>query len=106
MANELTNPRDDDGWGDRDDDGGRVIQGQLIKCVDGIWMRQGQTEPLDPDLRLLAVKTTTILQHWFEQKPVQTIVKQPGVPLPDLNELNAKIPESEREDDRTGEPRP
>jgi hypothetical protein len=39
-------------------------------------------------------------------KPVETIKKTPGVPLPDVEELNAKIPQSEWEMGQDRKPRP
>ena len=38
------------------------------------------------------LNTAEALQRWENQRPVETIVKQPGRPLPDADELNAKIP--------------
>jgi hypothetical protein len=46
------------------------------------------------------------VQRWQDQLPVETIVKLPGVPLPDVDELNAKIPENEWEEGLDGSPRP
>jgi hypothetical protein len=103
-TNLPANPQSD-GWDDRDESG-RIVRGTLIKCTDGIWTKAGETEPLSPDLRLLAASTITILQHWFDNKPVQTIIKQAGVPLPDIDELNSRIPETEWEDGLDGNPRP
>jgi hypothetical protein len=97
----------DDGWGDNyetaDD---RVIQGTILRCVDGHWSdRDGRTFP--PEMQLLALATTMILQHWQDETPIETIVKQPGRPLPSVDSLNAKIPESKWEtNELTGEPRP
>jgi len=47
-----------------------------------------------------------VAQHWKDGTPVQTIVKQPGKPLPDVMELNNAIPQEEWEDGLDGEPRP
>jgi hypothetical protein len=96
----------DDGWDDNYDAANdRVIQGTILRCVDGHWRdRDGRTFP--PGTQLLALATTEILQHWQDQVPVETIVKTPGEPLPRVKDLNAKIPESEWEEDLNGEPRP
>jgi hypothetical protein len=83
----------------------RVIQGELLKCVDGNWTdRDGL--PVPEKAQLLALSTATIIQHWQNGRPIETIVKRPGVPLPDVDELNAKIPQSEWEEGVDGNPRP
>src|SRR5436309_1801502 len=81
-----------DGFEDADDnvDAARIIQGRLIKCTDGVWADRDDVKP--PDRPLLALATTTVVQHWQDSEPIETIVKQPGKPLPDIDELNAKIP--------------
>jgi hypothetical protein len=78
----------------------RVIQGDLIKCVDGNWTaKDGTTVPK----QLLALATTTVIQLWKDKTPVQTIVKKPGQPLPSLDDLNAEIPQEEWEVGLDGE---
>jgi hypothetical protein len=76
----------------------RLIQGDLLKCVDGRW-----NPP--PPLELLVVGLTRALQCWSEGFPVDTIIERPGEPLPDLEELNAQIPENEWEPGLDGKPR-
>ena len=99
----LPIPIESDGF-DETDTSDRVIQGTLIKCVDGNWVdRNGQPVPKGS---LLALSTATIIQHWEDQKPTETIVKRPGQPLPDVDELNAQIPQSEWEEGVDGNPRP
>src|SRR5262249_32637860 len=46
------------------------------------------------------------LVHWKDQKPVEEIVKQKGVPLPDIDELNSAIPQAEWETGLDGHKRP
>jgi hypothetical protein len=92
----------DDGWSDIEVDD-RVIQGALAKCVDGHWStKDGATPPK----QLLALATTTVLQLWEDKMPVETIIKRSGQPWPDVDELNAKIPEENWEIGLDGEPRP
>ncbi len=86
-----------DGWGDNYETtaaaDNRTIQGTMLRCVDGRWSdRDGRNFP--PDTQLLALATTQILQHWQDETPVETIVKQPGRPLPSVDSLNAGIPQS------------
>jgi hypothetical protein len=83
----------------------RMIQGTIVKCVDGHWTdRDGL--PLQPGTQLLVLASTSIVQCWQDQRPIDTIIKQPGQPLPDVDELNAQIPEDEWEDGIDGKPRP
>ena len=95
----------DDGFGDALD-ADRVIQGTIIKCVDGHWAdRDGIAFP--PETKMLAISTAIVLQCWRDGQPVgDPIIKQPGQPLPDVDELNAKIPELEWEIGLDDKPRP
>ena len=102
--NQVTVIPGGDGFDDADA-GDRLIQGTIIKCVDGHWAaKDGTTIP--PETRLIALATTTALQHWVDQMPVETIVKRGNEPLPDVKELNAAIPEAEWEEGLDGAPRP
>jgi hypothetical protein len=92
----------DDGWNDTDASE-RVIQGDLIKCIDGNWSaKDGTAVPK----QLLALATTRVLQLWKDKTPVQTIVKRPGQPWPNIDDLNAEIPEEEWEVGLDGKLRP
>jgi hypothetical protein len=46
------------------------------------------------------------LQCWQDGLPSEVILKAPGKDLPDVDELNAKIPQEEWEDGLDGKPRP
>jgi hypothetical protein len=93
-----------DGFDDADEAGARLIRGMIMKCTDGDWSdREGTDYPLGT--QLLAMATAEALQHWHEQRVVETIPKVPGRPLPDVDELNAQIPEDEWETGLDGEPR-
>jgi hypothetical protein len=70
----------------------RLIQGVIAKCVDGRW---ADSDGLPLPAELLVVGTTRALQCWKDQYPVDTIIEQPDEPLPDVDELNAQIPERE-----------
>jgi hypothetical protein len=92
----------DDGWNDTEVND-RVISGDLIKCVDGVWTaKDGTAVPK----RLLALATTTVLQLWKDKTPVQTIIKRPGQPWPNIDDLNAEIPEDQWELGLDGKLRP
>jgi hypothetical protein len=81
----------------------RVIIGVVLKCRDGHWEDRDGLKPPDP---LLVMGTGKCLQCWQEQQPVETIIERPGEPLPDVRELNAKVPETEWEMGLDGKPRP
>jgi hypothetical protein len=83
----------------------RIIQGSIIRCVDGEWT-DGDGVPFPPETQLLVLATAMALQHWKDKKPVETILKTPGQPLPDLDALNKKIPKKEWEIGLDGTPRP
>jgi hypothetical protein len=85
----------DDGF-NSDTGENKLIRGVIVRCVEGNWTDAGGN-PITPDTKLVAWATTECLQRWKDKLPVETIVKQPGVPLPDVEALNAEIPESEWE---------
>jgi hypothetical protein len=90
---------------DETDADDRVIQGTLIKCNDGHWVdRDGVAIP--PDVKLLLLGTTSILQCWRDQAPIETIRKSPSEPLPKADDLNATIPVEKWEEGLDGKPRP
>jgi hypothetical protein len=80
----------------------RLIHGSLLKCVDGRWSTQ------DADMtghQLLALTTAKAIQRGRLQEPVETVVDT-GAGLPDIDELNASIPQAEWEPGLDGQPRP
>lgn len=81
----------------------RLIQGVIAKCVDGRW---ADSDGLPLPAELFVVGTTRALQCWKDQYPVNTIIEQPDQPLPDVEELNAKIPQNEWELGLDKKPRP
>jgi hypothetical protein len=86
---------DDDNFGAPATDD-RIIQGTLIRCVDGRW---SDRDKLAVPSKLLALTTFTVVQLWRNRKPETTIDGRTDR-LPDddeIKELNAKIPEREWE---------
>jgi hypothetical protein len=83
----------------------RILKGTLLKFVDGRWADRDGTA-LRPDMQLLVLATGRALQRWADKIPVETMVRRPGAELPDLDELNGKIPRSEWELGLDGSPRP
>jgi hypothetical protein len=95
----------DDGFDEVGAGEDRLIQGEILRCTDGHWaLRDGTAIP--PETRFSALGTALALQHWDAGMPVETIVKRPNAPLPDLNELNAAIPKAQWEEGFDGNPRP
>jgi hypothetical protein len=97
----ATMPSYDDGWNDTDAND-RIIQGELLKCIDGNWTVNGTAAPK----RLLPLATITVLQLWKEQTPVRTLVKGRDNPWPNLDDLNAEIPQEDWEVGLDGKLRP
>jgi hypothetical protein len=94
-----------DGFADAaDPNAGGVIRGVIIKCVEGSWT-DADGAKIPPGTKLLAWATAQALQRWQNKLPVETIIKKPGVPLPDVDELNDKIPQAQWEKGLNG-PRP
>jgi hypothetical protein len=105
MKNEsLPTVASHDGFDDTNVDD-RLIQGTIIPCVDGVWSARDGTS-LSPGTRYIVLATAEALQRWEGQRPVETILKKPGKALPDLDELNAKIPKKRWEKGHDGGPRP
>jgi hypothetical protein len=95
----------DDGFVDAaDPNADRVIRGVILKFVDGNWT-DADGAKVPPGTKLLAWATTQALQLWRDKLPVETIIKKSGVPLPDVDELNDKIPQTQWEKGLNG-PRP
>jgi hypothetical protein len=81
----------------------RIIQGVLLRCVDGNWYDRDK-RPVPS--KLLALTTFTVVQFWRNQKPdpEKTIDSRVSA-LPDDDEIkamNAAIPEKEWEDGING----
>jgi hypothetical protein len=95
----------DDGFDEADVDSNRIIQGTIIRCVDGVWS-DADGMSLAPETTMLALGTTMCLQRWKDQLPVETIRKVLDEPLPDVEELNEKMSKEEWELGLDGEPRP
>jgi hypothetical protein len=91
------------GFDDGDEAHDRLIRGTIIACVDGVWAaRDGSSLPS----LLIPLGTAQALQCWRDERLVEEIVKRPGQRLPDVDELNATIPEDEWEEGLDGKPRP
>jgi hypothetical protein len=85
--------------------GVRLIQGTLLKFVDGRWTARDGTI-LKPDAQYLVVSITQALQCWQGGMPSDTVIKTPGEPLPDVDEMNEKIDVKDWETGLDGRPKP
>jgi hypothetical protein len=82
----------------------RLIQGVILKCVDGHW---ADFDGLTPASELLVLGTTRALQCRGDGEVLDEIIEVPGgEPLPDVDELNEQIPENEWRPGLDGNPRP
>jgi hypothetical protein len=83
----------------------RLIRGIIVRCVDGLW-KDSDNNPIPSESRWVAWAASECLRQWKNKLPVKTLVKKPGIPLPDLDELNTEIPQREWETGIDGKPRP
>jgi hypothetical protein len=82
----------------------RLIQGILLKCVDGKWT---DGDGLTPPAEMLVIGTTHALQCWGKDNELlDWEIEEPNKPLPDVEALNAQIPEEEWSLGLDGKPRP
>jgi hypothetical protein len=100
IENKLPIPIEDDS-----DDGAannRLIQGTLLRCIDGRWSdRDGVQFPTGT--LMLCLGTTKAVQHWQNKKSIETITTRP---LPDVELLNGAIAKDLWELGIDGKPRP
>jgi hypothetical protein len=81
----------------------KLIHGSILRFNNGTWGDATGTPPPEP---LIAVGTTRAVQCWQGGKPTDAMVEEPGVTaLPDVDELNAQIPQEEWETGLDGKPR-
>jgi hypothetical protein len=100
MHNNLTTTNAFDG----NSAGTRLIQGTLLKFVDGRWTARDGTILRETD-QYLVHKLTQALQCWQDGMPSDTVMKTPGEPLPDVDEMNQKIDVKDWETGLDGNPK-
>jgi hypothetical protein len=83
----------------------RLVQGAILKCVDSRWDAHDGT-PLNEEDQYYVFGMTKGLQHWQDGRVIEEIKKKLGVSLPDVNELNAAIPQEDWEVGIDGKVRP
>src|SRR6516162_11714955 len=87
------------------DDNDRLIKGAILKNIDGRWSAKDGTILQDGEL-FLGLGTTEAVQGWQNNMPRDVIMKQPGESLPDVDQLNEQIPQTDWEKGLNGLPRP
>jgi hypothetical protein len=88
----------DDGYGDQ------PIKGPILKCVDARWSVRDGTELRDGEPFLCT--GTAVGNQRFTDNVSELILKEPGKPLADVDDLNEQVPQDEWEDGLDGKPRP
>jgi hypothetical protein len=86
----------------------RVICGAFVQFVDnrGGWILHETKKPLPKDHEYLALGTRRAVQRFVDGRP-EVIAEVPDGPaLPDVDELNAAIPEDEWQTGLAGKPEP
>jgi len=82
----------------------RLIQGVLLKCVDGRWT---DGDGLTPPTNLVVIGVDRALRCWgADHELLDYEIERLGEPLPDVDDLNGQIPKEEWTTGLDGEPRP
>lgn len=85
---------DDRVEGDDRPQGGRLIQGTLVKFTnDSRWI--ADDEEIPDTLELVVIDVARLIQKWKDQSPVETIFLEPGQKFPNVNAMNEQEPRSE-----------
>jgi len=72
-----------------------LIQGTLLKFSNGgAWVTRDDDE-IGSDVKLIAVDVQRVAQKWHDGQPIETRILEPGEKFPDLDALNADVPQSE-----------
>jgi hypothetical protein len=93
------------GFDDDERENTSLIIGAKASCKDGVWSANDGSE-MKPETRYLVRGILTAAQHWQNNRPVETIIKEPGKPFIDIDEANGKVPMETWEKDLNGGPRP
>jgi hypothetical protein len=81
----------------------RLMKGERLKNVDGRW--SGPDDTPVPE-KMLVLGNIRAVQRWHEQKVEDCIVQTSTERLPDVDELNGKVPETDWEKGLDGRPKP
>jgi hypothetical protein len=69
-----------------------VIKGDLVKFADAHWFRGREAELMEHDTRLVVMGTAAAWVRWSGGKPTKYIVRQPGTPFPERDQLGDEDP--------------
>ena len=88
LAKRESTPISNDGWDDTAAEAeSRVIRGSLLKFSEGRWYIGTENEPVKEGRQLVAVANAAAWVKWQGGKPVEYRVREPGVPMPEREEL-------------------
>lgn len=77
-----------DGWDDTAAEAeSRVIRGSLLKFSDGRWSIGKENGAVEAGRQLVAVATAAAWVKWLGGRPVEYRLREPGVPLPERDEV-------------------
>jgi hypothetical protein len=82
-----------------------VIRGTCIKFTNEATWITSDDEEVSSELELIVDDIGRVVQRWKDGQPIETIVLAPGQKYPDVNELNAAVPQAEWEEGPDGKPR-
>jgi hypothetical protein len=83
----------------------RIIQGTLVRFTNEASWATSDGEEVSADLELVAIDIIRVVQRWHDAKPLETRVLKPGEKFPDVNALNAAVPQKEWTEGPDGRPR-
>jgi len=88
MSNDLMVLSNDDGWADEAAEAAeRVIKGTLLKFADGQWSKGKEATAVTAGTQLVAHGVARGWVKWWDSKPTEYRMQEPGTRLPDREEL-------------------
>jgi len=88
-VNSLVTAQTDDGWDDAAaENAQRVIKGTLLRFNDWRWTKGKEGTEVEEGTTLVALGTAAAWVKWYDGKPVEYLMRQPGKKLPDRGELS------------------
>jgi hypothetical protein len=76
-------------------EGTGIIQGTLVKFTNEAQWTTRDDDEIATDLALIVVDVQRVVQKWQNGLPAETRILEPGEKFPDLEALNAEVPQSE-----------